>query len=104
MSSTTTALSVVGAVAPVPRVLPGERVPWVPLMAGGGESAIIAQWLQEAERRFTEERDGADLGTLTRVFATLAGCRPAWDHALRGWNMKTSPIFDEVRVEVEKLT
>ena len=48
-------------------------LPWVPLMAGGGESGIIAQWLQEAERRLTVERDRADLGSLTRVFAALAG-------------------------------
>jgi hypothetical protein len=74
-------------------------LPWVPLMAGGGESAIIGRWLDEAERRFTKARDQADVGSLTRVFAALAGCRPAWDLALRGWNMKTSPIFDEVRAE-----
>ncbi|HUY34913.1 MAG TPA: hypothetical protein VMV69_19355 [Pirellulales bacterium] len=49
----------------------------------------------------TDERDRADLGSLARVFAALAVCQPAWDHGLRGWNMnmKTSPIFDEIRAE-----
>ncbi|HUY33486.1 MAG TPA: hypothetical protein VMV69_12115 [Pirellulales bacterium] len=74
-------------------------LPWVPLMQGGGELGIIADWLPEAERRLTDERDRADLGLTTQVFASLAGCRAAWDQALRGWNMKTSPIFDEIREE-----
>ena len=74
-------------------------LPWVPLMQGGGESGTIGGWLSEAERRFTDERDRADLGLTTEVFAALAGCRPAWEDGLRGWNMKTSPIFDEIRAE-----
>jgi hypothetical protein len=72
---------------------------WVPLMQGGGESAIIAQWRAVAERHLTDERDQADLGLCTRQFATLAGCRPMWDQGLRGWNMKTSSLFDEIRAE-----
>jgi len=72
---------------------------WVPLMQGGGEPGIIGTWRSEAERLLTSERDRADLGSLALVFATLAGCRPAWERGLRGWNMKTSPIFDEIRAE-----
>jgi len=72
---------------------------WVPLMRGGGETAIMAHWLPEAERRLTDKRDRADLGALTLVFATLGGCQAAWNRCLRGWNMKTSPVFDEVRTE-----
>src|SRR5262245_21991088 len=33
------------------------------------------------------------------VFATLAGCRPVWEHGLRRWNVKTSPFLDEIRAE-----
>jgi len=33
------------------------------------------------------------------TFATLAGCRAAWDRGLRGWNMQTSPLWDEIRAE-----
>jgi len=40
-----------------------------------------------------------DLGVLTLTFATLAECRPAWDRGLRGWNMQTSPLWDEIRAE-----
>jgi hypothetical protein len=87
-------------------VAAGEISPWllgwVPLMRGGEESDIISQWRVEAERHFTDERDRADLGTLTLTFATLAGCRPAWDRGLRGWNMQTSPFLDEIRAEVRK--
>jgi hypothetical protein len=74
-------------------------LPWVPLMQGGGESAIIAQWRIEAERRLSDQCDRADLGSLSKTFATLAGRRPAWDQALRGWNLKTSPYLDEIRAE-----
>src|SRR6516225_4985664 len=84
-------------------VAAGEISPWllgwVPLMQGGGESDIIAEWRAEAERRLTDERDRAVLGATAATFASLANCRPAWDHGLKGWNMKTAPLFDEVRKE-----
>jgi hypothetical protein len=89
-------------------VAAGEISPWllawIPLMRGGGESAIIAHWKTEAERRLTDERDRADLGTLALTLATLARCRPAWNYGLKGWNMKTSPFLDEIRAEVMRAT
>jgi Domain of unknown function (DUF4351) len=72
---------------------------WLPLLRGGGEAAIIVQRRAEAERLLADARDRADLGALTLTFATLAGCRPAWDRGLRGWNMETSPLWDEIRAE-----
>jgi hypothetical protein len=84
-------------------VLGGQVSPWLllwaPLMQGGGESAIIAQWRAAVERCMSDERDRADLGSLAKTLATLAGCRFAWDQGLRGWNMKTSPFLDEIRAE-----
>src|SRR5262249_31620604 len=71
----------------------------VPLMQGGGESDIIARWRAAAERLLTDEWDPAVLGATAVTFASLANCRPAWDHGLKGWNMKTAPLFDEVRKE-----
>jgi predicted transposase YdaD len=68
-------------------------------MREGGRSSIIARWLAEGERRLIDEGDRADLGAVTLVFAALAGCRPAWAQALRGWNVKTSPFLDEIRAE-----
>ncbi len=91
------------AAALLASVAAGEISPWllgwVPLMRGGGESAIIVPWRLQVERRLADERDRADLGSLTLIFATLAGCRPAWEHGLKRWNMKTSPFLDEIRAE-----
>jgi hypothetical protein len=68
-------------------------------MHGGGELDIIGTWRAEAERFVTDEWDRAVLGATAVTFASLANCRPAWDHGLKGWNMKTAPLFDEVREE-----
>jgi hypothetical protein len=72
---------------------------WVPLMQRGGEPAIIAAWQEAAGHQVTDARDRADLGSLTLVLSTLAGCRADWERGLRGWNMKTSPFLDEIRAE-----
>src|SRR5262249_37486673 len=84
-------------------VAAGDLTPWllgwVPLMRGGGEAGIMVPWRAAAERLLTDVRDRADLGALTLTFATLANCREAWDRGLRGWNMQTSPLWDEIRAE-----
>jgi hypothetical protein len=94
------------AAATVASVAAGQTSPWVlgwlPLMRGGCESAIIAQWVEAAERHLAAERDRGDLGMLTLVLADLARCRPAWDRGLRRWNMKTVPFLDEIRAEVRE--
>jgi Domain of unknown function (DUF4351) len=72
---------------------------WIPLMRGGGESAIIMNWKLQVESRLVDERDRANLGSIALVFATLAGCRPAWERGLKGWNMQTSPYLDEIRAQ-----
>jgi hypothetical protein len=70
---------------------------WVALMQGGGEAGRITQWRAEAERLLSDPHDRADLGLLTLTLAGLAACRAAWEHGLRGWNMLTSPLWDEIR-------
>jgi hypothetical protein len=96
-------LADVDAKTVVAGVAEGEISPWVlgwvPLMRGASELAIIARWRAAGERFLTDERDRADLGTLTLTMATLARCRAAWDRGLRGWNMQTSPLWDEIRAE-----
>src|ERR1700678_779852 len=72
---------------------------WVPLMRDGGEPSIITAWRVAAERHLSDARAWAELGSLTLVFSTLAGCRAAWVRGLKGWNMKTSPYLDEIRAE-----
>jgi hypothetical protein len=37
---------------------------WGPLMNGGAERGIIAQWVETANRFFVDERDRADLGSI----------------------------------------
>jgi Domain of unknown function (DUF4351) len=87
----------------VDRVEAGEVSPWqlawVPLMQGGSEHGIIVQWRGQAVQWMTDQRERADLGSLALTFATLARCRPAWEKALRGWNMQTSPFLDEIRAQ-----
>jgi hypothetical protein len=72
---------------------------WVPLMRGGSPADIIMPWRTAAERLIPEERDRSVLGVLTVTFATLVGQRAHWERGLRGWNMQTSPYWDEVRAE-----
>ena len=64
-------------------------LPWIPLMHGGGESAILAQWLELA-RTEPDAKRRSDYGGLALVFAEAAGCRPAWKEALQGWSMVES--------------
>jgi hypothetical protein len=64
-------------------------LPWVPLMQGGAEPAILAQWL-DLVRAEPDARRRADYSGLALVFAEAAGRRPVWKEALKGWNMVES--------------
>jgi len=64
-------------------------LPFIPLMHGGGEAAIIAQWKRLAEAE-PDPRRRADYGSLALVFSELTGCQPQWKSALEGWNMEQS--------------
>jgi hypothetical protein len=64
-------------------------LPWIPLMQGGGEAAIIQQWVEQA-RQEPDSRRRSDYGGLALVFAEAAGCRKDWKEALKGWNMVES--------------
>src|SRR5262249_35106808 len=64
-----------------------------------GAAGIMVPWRAAAESQLSDARDRADLGALTLTFATLAEGREAWDRGLRGWNMQTSPLWDEIRAE-----
>jgi hypothetical protein len=73
---------------------------WIPLMHGGSKKDIMARWQGLLSRLFAQERDRADLGVIALTFARLAGCRAAWEIALKGWKMQSSPFLDLVGVEV----
>ncbi len=61
-------------------------LPWIPLMPGGGESAMIERWKPLAEAE-PDSRRRSDYGALALVFAEAAGRRPDWAQALEKWNM-----------------
>jgi hypothetical protein len=61
-------------------------LPWIPLMTGGDEEAIMQRWLELA-RAETDSRRRAEYGALALVFAEAAGRRDVWKQALQGWNM-----------------
>jgi hypothetical protein len=64
-------------------------LPWIPLLHGGAEAGIIAQWKDLAAAE-PDMRRRADYGGLALVFAELAGCWLAWKRALEGWNVEVS--------------
>jgi hypothetical protein len=61
-------------------------VPWIPLLQGGGEMAIIQEWIRLADPE-PDRKLRADYAGLALVFAEAAGCRDVWKQALQGWNM-----------------
>ncbi len=73
-------------------------LPWVPLLHGASEAAIIEQWKAVADtepdvvRRF-------EYGGLALVFAELAGRAQQWERGLEGWNMRQSQVVNEWRAE-----
>jgi hypothetical protein len=66
---------------------------WIPLMQGGGDSATIARW-RELAAGVPGRRARGDLGQVALVFAELAGCLPAWEKGLEGWDMTESQVVN----------
>lgn len=64
-------------------------LPWIPLMHGAAEPAIMEEWKRLAEAE-PESRLRADYAGLALVFADLAGRRNEWRQALEGWNVLRS--------------
>jgi hypothetical protein len=61
-------------------------LPWIPLMAGGGEDGIIKTWKRLAEQE-PNAQFRSDYAALALVFAELADCAEVWKRDLEGWNM-----------------
>ena len=61
-------------------------LPFIPLMQGGAEAAIMAEWMRLAALE-TDARRRSDYGGLAMVLAEAAGRRDVWTQALRGWNV-----------------
>ena len=76
-------------------------LPWVPLMAGGGVAAAVQEWVRLAGEETSAERR-RDYAGLARVFAERAGCLPAWERALEGFDMWQSQVIKEWKDEGRK--
>ncbi len=76
-------------------------LPWLPLMKGGSEPAVIAGSLGLA-REVADERWRADFGYDTLVFAEKSADPAAWRKALEGWEMVKSPVMEKSRAEGEQ--
>jgi hypothetical protein len=60
--------------------------PWIPLMRGGEEAAIIQRWIEWASQE-PDSRLRGDYGGLALVFAEAAKRLPVWKDALKEWNV-----------------
>jgi hypothetical protein len=66
---------------------------WVPLMAGGGDQAVIARW-KERVLAIEDRRRRGDLATVALVFAELAGRYAEWERGLEGMDMTESKVVN----------
>jgi len=86
------------AAATLERIGRGELgrsiLPWVPLMAGGDEPAVVAEWLRLAGGE-TDAQRRADYPGLALVLADSAGCLPIWKQTLEGFNVWESQVIRE---------
>jgi hypothetical protein len=69
-------------------------LPWIPLMRGGGEVAIITEWKRLAEQE-PSDRLRTIYGALGLVFADAAKRAVQWRKALENWNMRESQVIME---------
>lgn len=69
-------------------------LPWVALMAGGADPAVIDRWKRLASAE-PDDRMRSDYGALAKVFANAAGRRDEWAKGLEGWNVTESAVVNE---------
>jgi hypothetical protein len=67
-------------------------LPWLPLMSGGADEKIIERWKSRVLLE-PESRRRSDCTVLALTFAEAADCRPQWELALKGWNMRESVVL-----------
>jgi hypothetical protein len=90
------------AAGTVARVASGELsrcvLPWVALMRGGGEPALIEEWKRLADLE-PDPRVRLEYAVDALMFAELPGVRMKWKQALEGWNVRVSQQVLEWRAE-----
>jgi hypothetical protein len=91
-----------GAAATLSAIEAGQTarcvLPWIPLMAGGEQEAIIKEWKRVASLE-TDERSRKRYAGLALVFADRAGRKESWQQALEEWNVKELSIIEEWQEE-----
>jgi hypothetical protein len=92
------------AAATLARVASGKLgrcvLPWVSLMRGGGEPAIIEEWKRVADLE-PDQQVRLQYAAGARVFAELPGVRMQWEQALEGWNVRESQQVLEWQAEAK---
>ncbi len=73
-------------------------LPWVPLMAGGGDETIIERWKRLALLEPSSRRRSEYAG-LALVFAEAADRRERWELALKEWNVRESVVVNRWKAE-----
>ncbi len=68
-------------------------LPWVALMSGGDDPALVDRWKRLAEAE-PDSRRHADYGGLAQVFADRVGRKVLWHEKLKGWNMTESSVVN----------
>ena len=68
---------------------------WVPLMARGGEEAVIARWKEVVSSVVGVRSRRGDLAGIALVFAELVGRRIVWKRALEGFDVTESQVVNE---------
>lgn len=73
-------------------------LPWIPLMAGGGDRGLIEDWKKVAGEEPDAELRSA-YGLIALVFAELTATFVSWQQALEGWEMKESQVLSKIKRE-----
>lgn len=93
------------ASATLARIARGELgrslLPWVPLMAGGGESATVHEWVRLAKQEPDAERQKEYAG-LALVFATWKGHQAVWQPILEDWIVERISIVEEWKAKARR--
>lgn len=69
-------------------------LPWIPLMTGGGEPAMISEWKRLALLE-PNSRHRRDYGSIALIFAKLTACQKVWSLELEGWNVEESDLVKQ---------
>ncbi len=68
---------------------------WVPLMAGGGDDAVIGRWKEVVTATIEDRRVRGNLVGIALVFAELVRCRLEWKRGLEGFMWTESEVVNE---------